>query len=72
MSKYYKVWPDSESRIRGPKELSERKFASLDEAYNTASELAHEHDFKEYRAIFHVDVVSENVHETVETVENFV
>lgn len=43
-------------------------FASYDEACDVACNLAHEHDGKPYRAIFHVEDILEE--ETVETYEN--
>ena len=67
MEKLYKVWADSESAIELPMHEQEL-FASYDEACDAACNLAHEHDGKPYRAIFHVEDILEE--ETVETYEN--
>lgn len=67
MEKLYKVWADSESAIELPMHEQDL-FASYDEACDTACKLAHEHDGKPYRAIFHVEDILEE--ETVETYEN--
>lgn len=67
MEKLYKVWADSESAIELPMHEQDL-FASYDEACDVACNLAHEHDGKPYRAIFHVEDILEE--ETVETYEN--
>lgn len=63
----YKVWADSESAIDFPMhEISE--YSDLESACDTACALAHEHDGKEYRAIFHVEDLL--IEETIDTYEN--
>jgi hypothetical protein len=68
MEKLYKVWADSESNVEVPMHEMEY-FETFDEACDLACILAHEHDGKPYRAIFHVEDILEE--ETVETYENF-
>lgn len=65
----YKVWADSESDVSVPEELVNTYFKTQEDATNKASELAHQHDNKNYRAIFHVEQIGLE-EETVETFEN--
>lgn len=67
MEKIYKVWADSESAVEMPMDVVDL-YSSYDVACDVASELAHEHDEKPYRAIFHVEDILEE--ETVDTYEN--
>ncbi len=67
MEKLYKVWADSESKVEVPMDVVEY-FETLDDACYLACDLAHEHDGKPYRAIFHVEDILEE--ETIETYEN--
>lgn len=66
MNEKYHVWADSESAIKilGGKDT----FADYNEAYVLASKLAHKHDGKDYRAIFHIDDLE--IEETIDTFEN--
>lgn len=66
--KKYKVWADSESDIQMPNGML-NTFASLEDANNVACILAHLHDGKPYRAIFHVD---DEHDETIDTYENLI
>lgn len=63
----YRVWADSESAVDVPGNI-ELCFDDINEAYSLAANLAHEHDGKKYRAIFHVEDM--DIEETVDTVEN--
>ena len=67
-TKKYKVWSDSESDIDLPDNISQ-EYGDIENAYDAACELAHEHDGKPYWAIFHVE--DSEADETVATLENF-
>lgn len=67
MEKLYKVWADSESAVEMPMDVVDL-YPSYDVACDVACNLAHEHDGKPYRAIFHIEDILEE--ETVETYEN--
>ena len=66
MKKRYYVWADSDSAIDMPD--GKDTFADYNEAYALAAKLAHEHDGKDYRAIFHIDDLK--IEETIDTFEN--
>lgn len=67
MTKNYKIWTDSDSKIEIPPHV-EQYYDTIDEALNVACNLIHEHDGKQYRAIVHVEDLE--IEETVETCEN--
>lgn len=68
MIKKYQIWADSNSREDIP-DYIEIYYSDLDTACDVAFELAHEHDNKPYRAIFHVEDLE--MEETIETYENY-
>ena len=63
----YMIWTDSESDVYIPDDVPQY-YKDLQYACNVACDLAHEHDGKPYRAVFHVEDLE--CEETIETYEN--
>ena len=63
----YKVWADSSSKVEMPMDVVDI-YNDLEWDCDVARTLAHEHDGKPYRAIFHVEDLTKE--ETIETFEN--
>lgn len=64
----YRIWSDSESGIAISNKEYNKVYENLEEACSKAGELAHKHDGKFYKVIFHVEDLT--IDETVDTYEN--